>query len=388
MTTSIEDAAEEATVPAAEPQTELPFIPPAKPVIGEEEIEAAVRVLRSGYVVQGPEVAAFEDEFASLVDGRHCVAVNSGTSALVLALVGAGIGAGDEVIVPSFTFAATANSVRLAGATPVFADIDPDTFCLDSESVKSVITRHTAAIMPVHLYGQPADMDRLGELASAHSLAVFEDAAQAHGAALHGKPAGAFGEAACFSFYPTKNMHALEGGMVVTADAGLARRIRLLRNQGMERQYANEMVGYNMRLTDVAAAIGREQLRKLPAWNEQRRTHAAALNQGLAGIDAIRTPVVADGVTHVYHQYTVRVLADQRDELQAHLKDQGIGSAVYYPTPTHRLPPFAALADDDMLPETNRAATQVLSLPVHPSLAEADLARIVEAVRSFDLGEH
>ena len=388
MTAGIEQAVEEAASRPLEEAPELPFIPPAKPVIGEEEIEAAVRVLRSGYVVQGPEVAAFEDEFASLVDGRHCVAVNSGTSALVLALVGAGIGAGDEVIVPSFTFAATANCVRLAGATPVFADIDPDTFCLDPESVKSVISRHTAAIMPVHLYGQPADMDRLGELASAHNLAVFEDAAQAHGAALHGTPAGAFGEAACFSFYPTKNMHALEGGMVVTADTGLARRIRLLRNQGMERQYANEMVGYNMRLTDVAAAIGREQLRKLPAWNEQRRTHAAVLNQGLAGLGSVRTPVIADGVTHVYHQYTVRVLADQRDELQAHLKDQGIGSAVYYPTPTHRLPPFAALADDDMLPETNRAATQVLSLPVHPSLAEADLARIVEAVRSFDLGEH
>jgi hypothetical protein len=366
------------------PQT----IPAARPVIGEEEIEAAVRVLRSGNVVQGPEVAAFEDEFSALVDGRHCVAVNSGTSALLLALVAAGIGGGDEVIVPSFTFAATANAVRLTGATPVFADIDPVTYCLDPEAVAAAIGPRTAGIMPVHLYGHPAEMVRLNELADKHSLLMIEDAAQAHGAALHGRPAGAFGQAGCFSFYPTKNMHALEGGMVVTPDAELARTVRLLRNQGMERKYANEVVGYNVRLTDVAAAIGREQLRKLPGWNKQRQANAVALDTALRGLDAVRTPTVADGATHVYHQYTVRVADGRRDALQTHLTAAGVGSAVYYPTPTHLLPPFAGYAEGAALPETDRAAAEVLSLPVHPALGEADLARIAESVRSFfDHGE-
>jgi perosamine synthetase len=363
--------------------TNTDFIPAAKPVIGEEEIEAAVRVMRSGMVIQGPEVAAFEEEFSALVGARHCVAVNAGTSALLLSLVAAGIGAGDEVIVPSFTFAATANSVALTGATPVFADIDPDTFNLDPESVEAAITPRTRAIMPVHLYGQAADMRRIGEIAERFGLAIIEDAAQAHGASLNGTPVGAFGLAAAFSFYPTKNMHALEGGMVVTPDAEFARTIRLLRNQGMERRYANELVGYNLRLTDVAAAIGRVQLGKLRGWNEQRRANAAKLDAGLSGLGVVRTPVVADGATHVYHQYTVRVPAEHRDALQQHLTTQGVGSAVYYPTPTHLLPPFAALAKDVVLPETARAAAEVISLPVHPALADADLDRIIEAVGSF-----
>jgi perosamine synthetase len=365
--------------------TEPAFIPAAKPVIGEEEIEAAVRVLRSGSVVQGPEVAAFESEFGALVEGRHCVAVNSGTSALLLALHALDLGPGDEVIVPSFTFAATANAVRLAGATPVFADIDPGTYCLDPDAVAAAIGPNTAAIMPVHLYGHPADMTRISTLAARHSLAVVEDAAQAHGSALHGIPAGALGDLACFSFYPTKNMHALEGGMVVTADPQVARRIRLLRNQGMEQRYANEIVGYNVRLTDVAAAIGREQLRKLPDWNERRRANAAKLDAGLAASPLdLRTPYVADGVTHVYHQYTIRVPAEHRDALQAHLTAQRVGSAVYYPTPVHRLAPFAesGLAET-VLAQTIRAAAEVLSLPVHPVLADADLDRIVAAVQSF-----
>jgi dTDP-4-amino-4,6-dideoxygalactose transaminase len=371
-----------------------PFIPAAKPVIGEEEIAAAVRVLRSGMVVQGPEVAAFEQEFSEFVGGRHCVAVNSGTSALLLSLVAAGIGAGDEVIVPSFTFAATGNSVALTGATPVFADIDPETFNLSPAAVEAAITPRTKAIMPVHLYGQAADMTRLVEIAQRAGIAVIEDAAQAHAATWNGTPVGAFGLAAAFSFYPTKNMHALEGGMVVTPDAEFARTIRLLRNQGMERRYANELVGYNLRLTDVAAAIGREQLKKLPAWTEQRRANAAKLDAGLGAFSLVRTPVVAEGATHVYHQYTVRVPGPRRDALQQHLTAQGIGSAVYYPTPTHRLPPFAervALAEPVdgglVLPETDRAAAEVLSLPVHPALDDADLDRVVRAVGSFDLGD-
>ncbi|MEO3744480.1 DegT/DnrJ/EryC1/StrS family aminotransferase [Plantactinospora sp. B5E13] len=357
------------------------LIPPAKPVIGDAEIEAAVRVLRSGRVVQGPEVAAFEEEFSELVAGRHCVAVNSGTSALQLTLMALGIGPGDEVVVPAFTFAATANAVRLVGAEPVFADIEPHSFNLDPDAVSAAITARTVAIMPVHLYGHPAAMDRLMPIAQRHGLAVVEDACQAHGAALGGQPVGAFGNAGTFSFYPTKNMHALEGGMISTADPAFARTLRLLRNQGMEQRYANEIVGANMRMTDVAAAIGRVQLRQLPEWTEQRRANAKFLDARLAGVV---TPPVADAARHVYHQYTVRVPGD-RDAVQQELLARGVGSAVYYPTPIHRLKPY--LGEDGQpgpweLPETERAAREVLSLPIHPSLTPAELERIVEAVNA------
>lgn len=355
----------------------------AKPVIGEEEIEAAVRVLRSGRVVQGPEVAAFEEEFSALVGGRACVAVNSGTSALQLTLLALGVGAGDEVIVPSFSFAASANAVRLVGAEPVFADIDPDTFCLDPDAAAAAIGPRTAAIMPVHLYGHPAAMDRLQPLADSHGLAVVEDAAQAHGASLHGTQVGAFGSAGCFSFYPTKNMHALEGGMVSTADPALARTLRLLRNQGMEQRYANEVVGSNVRMTDVAAAIGRSQLAKLPGWTEQRRANARTLDEGLKGVVV---PHVPEGYRHVYHQYTVRVPDGRRDALQAALGEAGIGSAVYYPTPIHRLKPFLTESGTPDprwdLPETEKAALEVLSLPVFPTLTGDELSRIIDAVNA------
>ena len=352
------------------------FIPPARPVIGEAEIEAAVRVLRSGMVAQGPEVAAFEAEFSALVDGRECVAVNSGTSALQLSLMAMGVGPGDEVIVPSFSFAATANAVRLVGAEPIFVDIEPGSFCVDPAAVAAAIGPRTVAIMPVHLYGHPADMARLVPLAERHGLAILEDAAQAHAAALHGRPVGSFGVAGCFSFYPTKNMHSLEGGMVSTADPAFARTLRLLRNQGMEQRYANEIVGANMRMTDVAAAIGREQLKQLPAWTQRRQENAKTLD---ATITELGTPVVADGATHVYHQYTVRVSGD-RDAAQQALTARGIGNAVYYPTPIHRLKPFRS-ADGAVdprwdLPETERAAAEVLSLPVFPSLTSAELERI------------
>src|SRR3954469_18722435 len=280
------------------------MIPPARPIIGDAGMEAAVRVLRSGRVVQGPEVMAFEEEFGELVAGRHCVAVNSGTSALQLTLMALGFGPGDEVIVPSFSFAASATAVRLVGAEPVFVDIEPGSFCVDPEAVAAAVTPRTVAIMPVHLYGHPAAMDRIVPIAEQHGLAIVEDAAQAHAAALNGTPVGAFGAAGCFSFYPTKNMHSLEGGMVTTADAQLARKLRLLRNQGMEQRYANEIVGANMRMTDVAAAIGRVQLGKLDGWTEQRRANAAYLDERLRGVVV---PPVAEGARHVYHQYTVRV---------------------------------------------------------------------------------
>ena len=261
------------------------MIPAARPLIGDEERAAVDRVMRSGMVAQGPEVAAFESEFsAALVAGRTCVAVNSGTSGAHLGLLAAGIGPGDEVIVPSFTFAATANSVALTGATPVFVDIEADYFCLDPAAVEAAVTERTAAIMPVHLYGHPADMAALQGVADRHGLRIFEDAAQAHAASYDGTPVGCFGDFAMFSLYPTKNMTSGEGGMVSTADAELARRVRLLRNQGMERQYENELVGLNNRMTDIHAAIGRVQLAKLAGWTEQRQRNAAYFDSNLKGV--------------------------------------------------------------------------------------------------------
>ena len=356
------------------------FIPPARPEISEADIDAAVRVLRSGMVVQGPEVKGFEDEFAAVTGTSHCVAVNSGTSALQLSLIAMGVGPGDEVIVPSFSFAATANAVRLVGAEPIFADIGADSFNIDPDSIASLIGPKTVAIMPVHLYGLPARMDAIQKLADAHGLAILEDAAQAHGAAIDGKAVGSFGIGGCFSFYPTKNMHSLEGGMISTGDAEFARTLRLLRNQGMEQRYANEIVGANMRLTDVAAAVGRRQLTQLDTWTQKRRSNAARFDAELKGVT---TPVVPDGYHHVYHQYTIRVEGD-RDAIQQGLKDLGIGSAVFYPTPIHRLKPYLA-ADGSLsrnwdLTETDRAATEVLSLPVFPSLADDEIDRIIAGV--------
>ncbi|MBW3661970.1 MAG: DegT/DnrJ/EryC1/StrS family aminotransferase [Actinobacteria bacterium] len=350
------------------------MIPIAKPLIGDEERAAVDAVLRSGALAQGPEVAAFEDEFSDLVEGRHCVAVNAGTSALHLALLAAGVGPGDEVVVPSFTFAATANSVRLVGATPVFVDIEPATFTIDPEAVAAAITPRTAAIMPVHLYGHPARMRELVVLAQRHGLLVIEDAAQAHAGELDGEPIGTFGSIAAFSFYPTKNMTTGEGGMIVTDDADVARRCRLFRNQGMEERYRNEVVGFNLRMTDIGAAIGRVQLGRLAGWTERRIANARHLDDHL---QTVVTPPVASGAKHVYHQYTVR--SDRRDELGEVLPRRGVGVGVYYPVPVHRLPSFDLRLD---LPETERAAAEVLSLPVGPHLTPADLEHIVEAVNS------
>jgi len=354
------------------------MIPAARPLIGDEERAAVDRVLRSGMIAQGPEVAAFESEFAAeLVGGRTCVAVSSGTAGLHLGLLAAGVGPGDEVVVPSFTFAATANSVALAGATPVFADIDPDTFCLDARSVEAALTPRTVGIMPVHLYGHPADMTELRAVADRAGVQLFEDAAQAHGATWRGEPVGSFGAFAMFSLYPTKNMTSGEGGMVSAATPEIARMLRLLRNQGMERRYENEVVGFNARMTDVHAAIGRVQLGKLPAWTAQRRANAEFLSANLEGVGV---PGVADGATHVWHQYTIRVGVDRDGFAAALAAEHGVGSGVYYPIPNHELPSFAREQD---LPVTAQACAQVLSLPVHPSLSRADLERIVAGVNAL-----
>jgi dTDP-4-amino-4,6-dideoxygalactose transaminase len=354
------------------------FIPPAKPIIGDDERAAVDAVLRSGMLAQGAEVAAFEQEFSEhLLDGRGAVAVNAGTTGLHLGLLAAGVGPGDEVIVPSFTFAATANSVALTGATPVFADIELDHYCLDPKHVESLITERTKGIMPVHLYGHPADMPAFEALADKHGIALYEDAAQAHGASLNGRKAGTFGTFAMFSLYPTKNMTSGEGGMVSTGDEKVEHTLRLLRNQGMLKQYENEIVGFNARMTNLHAAIGRVQLTKVGGWTKQRQENAAYFDKNLQGVGV---PAVAEGAEHVYHQYTITVPAD-RDGFVAALKEEHqIGSGVYYPIPNHRLPSFQR---DEDLPNTEKAAKSVLSLPVHPSLDDEDRDRIVHAVNTL-----
>lgn len=358
-----------------------PMIPAAKPILGEEERVAVDAVLRSGMIAQGPEVAAFESEFsAELVAGKPTVAVNSGTAGLHLGLLAAGVGPGDEVIVPSFTFAATGNSVALTGATPVFADIEPDYFTLDPASVRASITDRTKAIMPVHLYGHPALMDELQAIADEHGIALYEDAAQAHGASLDGRLVGTFGDFAMFSLYPTKNMTSGEGGMVSCGGEEIAHRVRLLRNQGMERQYANELIGFNARLTDIHAAIGRVQLRKLPGWTKARQDNAAFLSANLEGV---QVPKVKVGAVHVYHQYTIRVGQDRDGFAQALREEYAVGCGIYYPIPNHRLDSLKHFAPGLDLPETEKAALEVISLPVHPSLGSEDLERIVEAVNTL-----
>jgi dTDP-4-amino-4,6-dideoxygalactose transaminase len=351
------------------------FIPIARPQIGAEERAAVDQVLRTGFIAQGPEVAAFEHEFGlALLDGRPCVALSSGTAGAHLGLLACGIGPGDEVIVPSFTFAATGNAVALTGASPVFVDIEPSSFTLDPAVVEAAVTPRTVGIMPVHLYGHPADMTALCAVADRHGLAIFEDAAQAHGAKIDGRPVGTFGRFAMFSLYPTKNMTSGEGGMDACGDPDVERTLRLLRNQGMEQPYANELIGFNARMTDIHAAIGREQLKKVPGWTKQRQDNARFLDQHLDGVDV---PPVADGVTHVYHQYTIRVPHGRDAVARLMNDDHNVGTSVFYPTPTHALASFGLTLD---LPETMRAAAEVLSLPVHPALTQDDLERIVVAV--------
>ncbi len=348
------------------------MIPLSKPLIGKAEIKSVVKVLRSGYLAQGPVVARFENDFSKLVDNRNCVAVNSGTSALHLGLLSLGIGIGDEVIVPSFTFAATANSVALTGATPVFVDIDSLTYNIDPEKIIKAITSRTKAIQVVHLYGLPANMPRILEIAKKYNLLVIEDAAQAHLANIEGIPVGTFGDVAAFSFYPTKNMTSGEGGMLVCSSDASARLARLLRNQGMEKRYQNEVVGFNLRMTEIHAAIGIEQLKKLPKWTEKRQENAAFLNKSISGVIV---PYVPETFAHVYHQYTIRV--KNRDVFSSKLTQSGVANDVYYPTQVHKLPSFMSVRKLEI---TQEATESVLSIPVHPSLSKKNLRQIASNV--------
>jgi len=352
----------------------------AKPQIGEEEKQAVMEVLDSGIIAQGPRTKAFEEGFAQMCETKHAIATSSGTTALHVALLAHGIGAGDEVITSAFTFIASSNSILFTGARPVFVDIDPRTFNLDVAQIESAITPKTKAILPVHLYGLACDMDPIMSLAEKHGLAVIEDACQSHGAIYKGKKVGSFGTGT-FSLYPTKNMTSGEGGMITTNDETIDEHSRVIRQHGMRVRYYHDELGYNFRMTDVHAAIGLAQLKKLEKFNSRRQANAKFLSENLAGVV---TPYIPDGQTHVFHQYTVRVPDGKRDALRTHLQEKGVGSEVYYPVPIHQQTFYVNdLGYKDSLPETEQATTEVLSLPVHAGLSASDLETIVAAVNEF-----
>ena len=370
------------------------MIPIARPLVGTEEAEAILQVLTSGQLAQGERVAAFERRFAELCQVQEAVAVSSGTAALYLALLAHGIGAGDEVITTAFSFVATANAILHVGAVPVFVDIEPQTYTLDPAFLEAALTPRTKAIIPVHLYGHPCDMARLVPFAQAHGLALIEDACQAHGALVDGVPVGSFGTG-CFSFYATKNMTTGEGGMVTTNDPALAEHIRLLRNHGQPTRYYQTSAGYNLRMTEIQAAIGLIQLEKLERFTQQRITNAAFLTERLSAY--VQTPCVRPGCRHVYHQYTIQV-PEKRALWMAHLQTRGIATAIHYPLAIYQQPFYRSCPDKYRLVQpsevsrekrssgnvdlaiTARAVERVLSLPVYPGLHEEELSTIAEEV--------
>lgn len=363
---------------APSPMAAPPMIPIARPLIGEEEQEAVRQVLASGALAQGKRVAEFESRFAESIGVRHAVAVFNGTLALWVALLAHGVGPGDEVITSPFSFIASANAALYVGAKPVFVDIDPDTYTLDPGAVWAAITPRTRAIMPVHLYGGMADMDRLMVIAEDHNLVVIEDACQAHGAALHGRRAGSFGTGA-FSFYPTKNITTAEGGIVTTNDDRIAEQARLLRNHGQRERYLHESLGFNFRMTELQAAIGLVQLDYLEEWTERRIANASYLTRRLTGV---RTPFVRPDSRHVFHQYTIRVMAERRAAFIQRLTSLGVGTAIHYPRPIHKQPVYEKMGYVDRLPVAEQAAQEVVSLPVHPAVSQSDLERTVDAVHA------
>ncbi len=362
-------------------------IPIAKPLIGDEEINAVVEVLKSGMLAHGKEVEAFERGFADYLGAKHGVAVANGTAALDVALKALGIKDGDEVITTPFTFIASASSILFQRAKPVFADIDPKTFNLDPNEVLERITDRTKAILVVHLYGQPADMKAFKEIAEDHKLYLIEDCAQAHGAEYNGQKVGTFGDIAAFSFYPTKNITTGEGGMVVTDDDELAEKARLIRSHGQKERYYHVALGYNLRMTNIAGALGRVQLKKLEEFNARRRENAEKLTKGISRIAGLTPPYVAPKVRHVYHQYTIRVEDEfplSRDELAKKLREKGIGTGIYYPLPLHHQPLFKKLGyEQECCPNAIGASRRVLSLPVHPAVSEEDINYIVSTLEEL-----
>jgi perosamine synthetase len=353
------------------------MIPVAKPLIGKEEIEEVEKVLKSGFIAQGPKVAEFEQSFASYVGVKHAIAVSSGTTALHLALLAAGVGNGDEVITTPFSFAATGNCALYVGARPVFVDIDPQTYNLNPELIEEAITKKTKAILPVHLYGQPAKMDRINEIAQENNLVVIEDAAQAHGAMFQDKMVGSLGDMACFSFYPTKNMTTSEGGMITTNNPEMAEMARILRAHGEKGRYQHVILGYNFRMTDISASIGLAQLKKLNGFNKKRIENAEYLTEHIKDINGIKPPYVSPEVRHVFHQYTIQVKNGKRDELMKYLNQEGVGTGIHYPIPIYKQKLYQDMGYGDNCLETEKSASEVLSLPVHPGLTIEELEKIV-----------
>jgi dTDP-4-amino-4,6-dideoxygalactose transaminase len=349
------------------------------------EVDAAIqRVLDTSAFILGREVEEFECEFAEYVGARECVGVSNGTAAIQLALAACGIGQGQEVIVPANTFFATAEAVSTAGAAPVFVDCDADSYTIDADKIESAINERTRAIIPVHLYGQAADLDPIFEIAERHNLVVIEDAAQAHGALYKGRRVGALARAGCFSFYPGKNLGAYgEGGAVVTDDAEVARRVRLLRDHGSERKYRHEIVGYNFRLEGIQGAVLSVKLKHLDRWNEQRRAHAARYRELLAPLDssgALTLPREMPYAEHVYHLFVVQT--DKRDEMRKHLDDAGVQTGIHYPVPVHLQPAYAALGHrEGDFPEAESQARRVLSLPMFAELTGEQIEYVAETIK-------
>jgi perosamine synthetase len=366
------------------------MIPINQPSMGKEEIEAVVEVLKSGILTEksgrGPRVLQFEKEFAKFVGVKHAVAVSSGTAALHSSLLAAGIQPGDEVVVPSFTFSATAGAVVLAGGKPAFADIDADTYCVTRESIEAVLTRATKAIIPVHMYGLCADMDPILELARSRGIAVIEDAAQAHGAEYNGRKVGSLGDIACFSFYPGKNMTTGEGGMITTNDDDWAEQLKRIRTHGEERPYWVARQGHNYRMPEIAAAIGAVQLKRLPGFLQDRRKNAEYLSEKLGVFGKLVMPKEPAGRKHAWYLFTPRLRganAGKRNKLVEKLRSKNIGCTVYYESPVHMLPYYRDLQSTrrSALPETERACRQVFSLPVHPLLKQAELQYVTDSVK-------
>ena len=356
-------------------------IPIANPIIGEEEIEEVVKVLKTGFIAQGPKVAEFEEKFAEFVGAKYGIATSSGTTALHVALLACGIKEGDEVITTPFSFAATGNSILYTGAKPVFVDIDPKTFNIDPNKIENAITEKAKAIMPVQLYGQAADMDKINEIAKKHDLYVIEDAAQAHGSMYKDSKVGSIGDLACFSFYPTKNMTTSEGGMITTNDKELAEKARIFRAHGETKRYEHAVLGYNFRMTDIAAAIGLAQLKKIDEFNQKRINNAEYLDENLKDVEGIITPKVLSGVKHVYHQYTIKIKTGNRDEWVNFLNENGIGTGIHYPIPIYKQELYINLGYDDNLEETENAASSVISLPIHPKINQEDLDTIIKVLK-------
>ena len=356
-------------------------VPIAKPIIDEEEINNVVEVLKSGIIAQGPKVEEFEEKFAKWIGTEYGIAVNSGTAALHTALVSCGITKGDEVITSPFTFIATGNTIIYTGAKPIFVDIDLKTYTLNPDLIEEKITEKTKAILPVQLYGQSANMERINEIAEKYGLIVIEDAAQAHGATFKGKNVGSIGDMGCFSFYPTKNMTTSEGGIITTDDEELAETARTFRTHGANIRYHHNTIGYNYRMTDISAAIGLAQLKKIDSFNDKRISNASYLNDGLKDVDGIITPYSTYNSKHVYHQYTIQVEKGKRNDWVKIINDCGVGTGIHYPIPLYNQPVYKTLGITSECPKAELAAESVISLPVHPSLTQEDLDIVINAVK-------